>query len=82
MKTLTVQYGMLIGAAIMCLAIGAAFGVVLVDDHPNTQKLTLAATRAQLQEDIKAMQPMVPACMKFLGTIESTHAMAAVPKGD
>lgn len=66
--------------ALACVAIGAAAGVVAVDDHPNAQKMTIAMLRAQLQEDQRAMEPMVGPCTKFVDLVNATHVTEELPK--
>lgn len=51
---------------VACFALGLALGIVLVDDHPNVQKLTIAADAAQISADRKVISAMVLPCMRLL----------------
>ncbi len=56
--------------AFACFAIGTAAGVVMVDDHPNAQKLEIAADRVHLQTDQKVITDMVMPCMRLLAATD------------
>lgn len=68
-----------LAALIACFAIGTAGGVILVDDHPNAQKLVIANLRAQLEENQRATTLMVAPCTRYLALVNATHADERLP---
>ena len=56
--------------AVALFAIGMAAGIVLVDDHPNAQKLQIASDRVVIERDNKIVSAMVLPCMRLLASTD------------